>query len=250
MFIIVASMVAALVHRLRSLPLRRAASERARTNLARHFSPNMVEALAATDEPFGSVRRENVAVLFADIVDFSGQSEQQAPERVIAMLREFHGRMAQVVFEHGGTLDKFLGDGLMATFGTPQTADDDAPRALACARAMQVALEKWNVARAQAGESPVRVGVGVHFGPVVMGDVGDEQRLEYAVIGDTVNIASRLERLTRELDVPLVVSDDLVRKVRETPGSELGGLAPSPATALRGRLAPTAIWTLATPKAA
>ncbi|MBM3517943.1 MAG: adenylate/guanylate cyclase domain-containing protein [Alphaproteobacteria bacterium] len=205
----------------------------------------MVEALAATDEPFGSVRRENVAVLFADIVDFTELSEQHPPERVIALLREFHGRMAQVVLAHGGTLHKFLGDRLMATSGTPQAAADDPARALECARAMQAAIEEWNGTRAANGWRPVRVGIGLHFGPVVLGEVGDDNRIEYAVVGDTVNVASRLERLTRELDVPIVISDDLVRRVREVRGgADINGLTPAAATAPRGRTAETAIWTL------
>ena len=107
----------------------------------------MVEELARTDAPLGQVRRQDVAVLFADIAGFTDASANQPPEDVIALLRDFHGRMAKAVFAHEGTLDKFLGDGLMATFGTPRAGADDARRALGCARDMVVAVADWNRTR-------------------------------------------------------------------------------------------------------
>ena len=94
------------------------------------------------------------------------------------MLREFHGRIAQTVFEFDGTLDKFLGDGVMVTFGTPDTRADDAVRALDCARAIIHTISDWNAVRTARGEPTIKVGVGLHFGSVVLGDVGDENRLE------------------------------------------------------------------------
>ena len=102
------------------------------------------------------------------------------------------------MFAHGGTLDKFIGDSVMATFGTPQPGPRDAAHALACARAMLASLGVWNSERTARGEMALRAGIGLHFGPVVLGDIGDERRLEFAVLGDTVNTASRLEGLTRE----------------------------------------------------
>ena len=107
-------------------------------------------------------------------------------------LREFHARMEQEVFRHKGTLDKYLGDGLMATFGTPFAGNADASNALRCAQAMMAAVDRWNGERQAAGEPPICVSFGLHYGPVVLGDIG-LTCLEFAVIGSTVNAASRLE---------------------------------------------------------
>ena len=244
-FLIVAGVLAAAVHRTRKLAYRHAQAERDRANLARHFSPNMVDELAHQDQPMGAVRREQVAVLFVDIVGFTRTSENEDPERVIAVLRDFHRRMADRVFAHGGTLDKFLGDGLMVTFGTPYPRPDDAERALACARDMAAEIAAWNRQRANAGEPPVKAGVGLHFGPVVLGDIGDERRLEFAVIGDTVNVASRLEAMTRELGVDVVASNEVVAQARQ--GGAAGifdGLEEGAQATVRGRDEPVAIWTL------
>ncbi len=246
MFLVTAAILAAAVRRTRRLAHRHATAERDRANLARHFSPNMVDELARADRPLDAVRRENIAVIFVDIVDFTGASADEPPERIIGLLRDFHGRMANLVFRHGGTLDKFLGDGLMATFGTPRTAADDASRALACARGMAESVAEWNRERLRAGERPIEVGIGVHYGPVVLGNIGDEKRLEFAVVGDTVNVASRLESLTRDLGVSLIASEALIAEVRATSGALalLEDLRPDERP-LRGRAGTMPVWTLA-----
>ena len=105
------------IAKLREIDRLRAAAERARNNLSRYFSPNIVEMLAAQDEPLGAVRRETVAVLFADIVGFTRMAETMAPEAVMAMLREFHDRMTAQIFACGGTVDKYIGDAIFAVFG-------------------------------------------------------------------------------------------------------------------------------------
>jgi adenylate cyclase len=187
-------------------------------------------------------------VLFVDIVGFTRLGEGEAPERVIGLLRDFHARMAQAVFAHAGTLDKYLGDGLMATFGTPWPDADDAANALGCARTMTTAMALWNAERAAADLAPVRIGVGVHYGPVVLGDIGGESRLEYAVIGDTVNVASRLERLTRELGAEVVASAELVAALGDADRAEvLAGFQQGEHHAVRGREGRLGIWTLAAP---
>ena len=108
--------------------------------------------------------------------------------------------METEVFKHHGTLDKYLGDGLMATFGTPFTSDTDASNALACAKAMVDVVDNWNKERQRAGEEPIGASFGIHYGPATLGDIG-ANRLEFAVLGNTVNVASRLENLTREVGV-------------------------------------------------
>ena len=246
-FMIVAVTLAVAVRRGNDLLIRHAAVERERGNLARYFSPNVVEELSKNDEPLKQVRTQKVAVLFVDIVGFTAFADARTPEEVVRTLREFHALMEHEVFRHNGTLDKYLGDGLMATFGTPFTGETDASNALRCAQAMMAAADRWSGERKKAGEAPIRVSFGLHYGPVVLGDIG-LTCLEFAVIGSTVNAASRLEALTRTLDCALVVSDDLVRRAKAEIGSADAVFQPLKAQApqaIRGLEHPIAIWTQA-----
>jgi adenylate cyclase len=246
-FLISAVTLAIAVRRDNDLLIRHVAVVRERTNLARYFSPNVVEELSARDEPLKQVRTQNVAVLFVDIVGFTAFAEGREPEDVIRTLREFHARMEQEVFRHKGTLDKYLGDGLMATFGTPFAGDTDAGNALRCAQAMLATVEEWNAERRSAHELPIKVSFGLHYGPVVLGDIG-LTCLEFAVIGSTVNAASRLEALTRALDCALVASDDLVGRAKAEAGgagTEFALLIAQPPQTIRGFEQPIAIWTQA-----
>ncbi|MGH6898337.1 MAG: adenylate/guanylate cyclase domain-containing protein [Geminicoccaceae bacterium] len=245
--LIVAGILAAGVWRSRRLVLRQAVAARERANLARYFAPTMVDRLARADQPLGAVRAQPVAVLFADIAGFTRLAEHEAPEQVIALLRGLHARLEAAVFEHQGTLDKYLGDGVMATFGTPDAGPDDAGNALAAARAMLASIDAWNRARAVQGEPPVHLSVGIHYGEVVLGDIGSARHLEFAVIGDAVNVASRLEELSRTLATRLVASDALVEAVRAAGGRQatiLAGLERAAPQTLRGRSAPVALWVL------
>ena len=190
---------------------------------------------------------QNVAVLFADIVGFTAYADGRSPTEVIGTLRQFHERMEREVFRHGGTLDKYLGDGLMATFGTPFAGDSDAGNALRCAQAMIASIDELNRERKHRGEPPIRVSVGLHYGQVVLGDIG-LNRLEFAVIGTTVNAASRLESLTREFGCAIVVSDDLVQQARAEAGSsgaDFADLVAQPPQTIRGLEQPVGIWTCA-----
>jgi adenylate cyclase len=242
---LIAGILAVVVGRMQRLVYAQARVERARANLARHVSANLVEDLAAVDEPFGPVRTQEVAVLFVDIVGFTSLCERMTPDAVIAMLRGFHGRMADCVFAHGGTLDKFIGDSVMATFGTPRPGPHDAASALACGRAMLAALGDWNLERTAQGEPPLCAGIGLHFGPVVLGDIGDERRVEFAVLGDTVNTASRLEALTRELGASMAASQALVDRVLAQAGPRaLGGMRQHARLTVRGRAEALDLWTL------
>lgn len=174
-FLMVAVTLGISMRRLNRLLISNAGLERERANLSRYFSPNVVDELSQNDEPLKQVRKENIAVLFIDIVGFTKFAAGRDPYDVIAVLRGFHARMEAEVFRHHGTLDKYLGDGLMATFGTPVTTPLDASNALACARAMVDVIDQWNREREQAGEPQIQVGIGVHFGPVVLGDIGANQ---------------------------------------------------------------------------
>lgn len=238
--LIVATILSIAVWRTKRLMNRQMSAERERANLARYFSPALVEELSDIDEPLGAVRSQNVAVLFADIRGFTTLSEKQSPEEIIALLRAFHSRMADVVFRHQGTVDKYIGDAIMATFGTPIVSERDAANALACARDMLESIEHWNAERTSSGRDPIEVSVAVHYGPAVLGDIGDERRLEYAVIGDTVNVASRLEKVTREKGVSAIVSGDLADAAGAN--ADLRSLGE---TRVRGREAPVRLYALA-----
>lgn len=244
-FMIVAMILALAARRSNALLISHAGLERERTNLSRYFSPNVVEQLSRNDEPLKQVRTQNVAVLFADIVDFTAYADGRSPMEVIETLRLFHARMEREVFRNDGTLDKYLGDGLMATFGTPFTSDRDAVNALRCAQAMIGAIDELNLERKSRGEPPIRVSIGLHYGEVVLGDIG-LNRLEFAVIGTAVNAASRLETLTREFGCAMVASDDLVQRARNEAGSSDADfllLAQRPPRTIRGLELPVGIWT-------
>src|SRR5579863_7183223 len=199
--------------KLREIDRLRAAAERARSNLSRYFSPNIVEILASQDEPFGAVRRQTVAVLFVDIMGFTRMAEAMAPEEVVTLLRQFHEQMTAQIFKCGGTVEKYIGDEIFAVFGVPMASDSDAVNALTCAELMLDALDRWNSERKTRGEPTLTIGIGLNYGPAVLGDVGSEHSMSFTVIGDTVNTASRLQGLTRTLATPLVVSNAVVEAI-------------------------------------
>src|SRR5262249_14127187 len=235
------------IGKLREIERLRAVAERARNNLSRYFSPNLVDILAERDEPLGAVRRQTVAVLFADIVGFTSTAEQMMPEAVVRMLRQYHERMTAPIFACGGTIDKYIGDEIFAVFGVPEATVEDAANALKCANMMLAALDCWNTERAARGEQHLAIGIGLNFGPAVLGDVGSERSFSFTVIGDTVNTASRLQRLTRSLATPLVVGDPLVRAVKSGGADAACALASrlrdQGEQALRGRAGVIRIWT-------
>jgi adenylate cyclase len=235
------------VAKLREMDRQRIAAERARNNLSRYFSPNIVELLAAQDEPLGAGRRETVAVLFADIVAFTRMAEDMAPENVLALLREFHTRMTAEIFASGGTVDQYMGDGIIAVFGATAASPNDAASALNCAEMMLETLERWNHEREEKGDARLDIGIGLNYGPVVLGDVGSEHGMSFTAIGDTVNTAARLQVLTRSLKTQLVVGDAVVRAVQalsaEVAAERIGRLEDRGEYSLRGRTNPVRVWT-------
>jgi adenylate cyclase len=242
---IITGLLAAAVWRARRHMVRQVDAEAARANLSRYFSPDVAERLARSrgGGGMGAPAERPVAVLFVDIVDFTRLSERMSASDVIGLLREFHDHLATIVFRHSGTLDKFMGDGLMATFGTHQAQPEAARHGLACALEMATETQRWSAARVAQGKLPLRIGIGVHFGPGIVGDVGSGRRLEFTVIGDTVNLASRLERMTREHDAMLATSGALVTAVGEE-AARAAGLTPRGACPVRGRSAPVDLWVL------
>ncbi len=247
LLMVTAAITAAAVWRARRLLLRQVQSERARANLSRYVSPDLVDKLAQGGSPLATSDQRNVAVLFVDIIGFTRLAEESSPERIIVMLRGFHRRMAEAVFACGGTVDKYAGDSVMATFGALGEGRDDACRALRCACAMLDAAEGWNAKREARGAAPVRLGIGVHYGPVVVGNVGEQRHLQFTVIGDTVNVASRVERLTRDHGAPVLASADVIEAARREDDGAAALLAPfkeAGRVTVRGRRGEIGLWRL------
>ncbi len=203
-----------------------------RDRLSRYFSPQVAEHLAEQGESFGAGEIREVSILFADIRDFTALAERLDGREVVATLNEFHACMVNLLFSFGGTLDKYLGDGIMAYFGAPVARPDHAEQAVRCALAMQGELPHLNGVRAQRGKPALRMGIGVHTGKVVLGDVGAPRRREYTVIGDTVNVAARIEQLTKTLGVPVLVSEETRQRV---PGIEF---TPADTVSVKGKSLP------------
>jgi adenylate cyclase len=190
-----------------------------------------------------------VAILFADIVGFTRLCEAMPPENVMALLREYHARLEAQVFHFAGTLDKFIGDAVMASFGAPRPGMQDATHSFLCARAMLQSIAAWNQERAAMGQEAIHIGIGLHDGPAVMGDVGSERCAAFAVIGDTTNTTSRLQSLTRDLEADIVMSQALLEAIRrETPetAQALDGFQDAGWQKIRGRQNAMRVWTLNT----
>lgn len=176
---------------------RLAREEVARANYSRFMPEYVVKELLENPDSFRlGGATQLITVLFADIRGFTSFAENEDPEKVVGLLNEYFSAMSQIIFEHGGTLDKYIGDGLMALFGAPTASPDDARNAVRAAVAMQRRIATLNPELVAAGFSEVAVGIGLHTGDATVGYIGSEQRSEYTAIGDTVNLASRLESNT------------------------------------------------------
>ncbi|HEU5171407.1 MAG TPA: adenylate/guanylate cyclase domain-containing protein [Gemmatimonadales bacterium] len=167
--------------------------ETVRANFERYFAPNVAAEITRHQQAIllGGERRA-VTVLFADIRNFTAMAERMTPDDIAALLTEYFTEMVEVIFEYGGTLDKFIGDALMALWGAPVEHPDDARRAYQAAVAMQQTVEGLNQRWRAAGRPTIAVGIGINHGEVFVGNIGSHRRLEYTVIGDPVNVAQRL----------------------------------------------------------
>ena len=164
-----------------------------RSNFERYFAPNLAEQIANQQ---GAVQlggsKRPVFIFFSDIRGFTPMSEQMNPDEIATLLTEYFTEMVEIIFQHGGTLDKFIGDAIMAIWGAPIPHEDDADRAMRAAMDMQKVLAQLNKKWTSEGRQEVHIGIGINFGDVFAGNIGSDRRLEYTVIGDAVNTASRL----------------------------------------------------------
>jgi adenylate cyclase len=152
-------------------------------------------------------RRRRLTILLSDIRNFTAMSEGMLPEEVVSFLNDYFSEMVDAVFEHGGVLDKFIGDGMLAVFGSLDEEPDHARRAVRTALRMKVLLAKLNGERAVAGRAPINIGVGIHTDDVIVGNIGSRRRLEYTVIGDGVNTCARVESLNKEFGTTILITE-------------------------------------------
>jgi adenylate cyclase len=215
--------------------------EKKRGQLSRYFSPNLVSTIETAKEDFlkPGGTSQNVAVLFCDIRGFTPLSEKYSADKVIEMLSDYHEHMVEQIFKHGGTLDKFIGDAIMATFGTPIPTENDAENALLTAIDMKQSLAELNEIRERKGEEKIQNGIGIHYGQVVAGNIGTHSRLEYTVIGDTVNTASRIEGYCRSVKHDILFSAALKDKLAGTYSVKRIGRAK-----LKGKSEPVELFTI------
>ena len=214
---------------------------RYRAQFMKYVSPEVVEEILQNRDGLAlGGKRRHITVLFADVRGFTSISERIGPEQVVSFLDEYFAQVTQIVFKYGGTVDKFMGDGVMAIFGAPKSHADDA------ARAVKTGLEMIQMVEAQSEEwtkvlgKPPAVGIGINTGDAVVGRIGSELRSDYTAIGDTVNLASRLEALTKELAIPLLVSETTAAELKEDIG-----LKPLQRVKVVGREMPLLVYTSA-----
>ncbi len=204
----IARNIRGLVLRAEQESLHRADLERQKDHLSKYLSREIVDAVLANPAllRLGGTRRE-ASVLFCDIRNFTPLAERSPPEQVVQLLNEHFTNMVEIVFKYGGTLDKFLGDGLMAVFGAPTAVGQHELRSVLVAIEMVSTVAAFNARHKETGDQPLEVGVGIASGSVVAGNIGSPERMDYTAIGDTVNFAARLEGLNRQFETRIIMSE-------------------------------------------
>ena len=199
-----------------------ASLERSNTALGRYFSPEIKSEIEESEDGLAnqSPKDLEIAVMFTDLVGFTKLSENMEPKAVLKLLSTYQTLMVETIFQHSGTVDKFIGDAVMANFGTPRSHGNDAQNAFECALVMNKKLAAWNVEREASGLKRISHRIGIHFGPCVAGNMGSEQRVEFAVIGDAVNVASRICDACKEFDTNFLISDELAKRITHSEKSE------------------------------
>lgn len=232
------------IRRTRNLTARLFRSEQSRTALSRYFSPDVVERVLTVRDAGLLGNRRDTVILFADLVDFTRQAEALPPDQVFELLREFHGVMESQVFAHSGTLEKYIGDAVLATFGGLEGGGDDAARAMACAVDLQDAMGKLNRRRVERGAPPLELAIGLHYGPTVSGVIGEGRNMAFVVTGASVAIANRVQAEARRLNADIVISEDFARRCRSEGNCEprMADFELEASCRLKGLSQPLSLW--------
>jgi len=183
--------------------------ENLKGSLARYVSSHVAENILSSGELAQlSGERRIITIMFTDVRGFTSLSEKMSPEDVVMLLNEYFESMIDIVFKHNGTLDKFIGDGMMVMFGAPVPDENHASNAIRAALKMRDEMEKLALKFQKEKNLNLNIGIGIHTGPAVVGNIGSNQRMQYTAIGDTVNLAARVEASTKEFGVDILVSQD------------------------------------------
>jgi adenylate cyclase len=214
--------------------------DKVRDLLGKVVSPEIATQLLHSDLKLGGEERE-VTILFCDLRDFTGMSEKMAPTELLTLLNRYLDRMSSVIEKHGGVIDKYIGDAIMALFGAPVADPEAASKAIAASREMAQALNTFNRELVAEGRPTLAFGIGINTARVVAGNMGSKTRLNYTVIGDGVNLASRLETLTKDpaYDTPIIVSEATLRAIKDPPPARVLG-----EVKVRGKADPVRIYAL------
>ena len=172
----------------------------------RYVAPAAIDHMLTSPDEFLAGQRREITVLFSDIRGFTTLSEQMPPSEVVEILNEYLSEMTEIIFRYEGTIDKFEGDAILAFFNAPLKVRDHPEKAVACAMAMIERLAKLETHWEATGREPLRIGIGIHTGDAFVGNVGSARRMDYTIIGDTVNLASRIQDMTKGLDMPILFS--------------------------------------------
>ena len=187
------------------------AEKRVKSTMARYMSKEVVDQLLEAGEDQLGGKDQKISVLFSDVRSFTTISEALGARATVSMLNEYFATMVDVIFNNGGILDKYIGDAIMALFGAPFSGAHDADNAVTVANQMLLALQELNASRARSGRPALDIGVGLSTGNVIVGNIGSPKRMEYTVIGDSVNLASRLEGATKYYGTRILLSESTVQ---------------------------------------
>jgi adenylate cyclase len=191
--------------------------KRVRNSMARYVAKEVVDKLLASGEDFLHGNSHVATVLFSDIRRFTSLAEAMSPQETVTMLNDYFTSMVEVVFTHGGMLDKYIGDAIMAVFGSAIADQSDADNALVVATEMLRELTRFNQRRAEVGLEAIEIGIGIATGEVLAGSLGSRRRLEYTVIGDNVNLAARLECANKHYGTTILLAASTVEALRSRP---------------------------------
>jgi adenylate cyclase len=213
---------------------------RVREKMGRYLSPQVADHLVNDTGALGSTRLD-VSVLFSDLRNFTALAEHLAPEDIAARLTEYFDVMTDAIFEQGGMINDFVGDAIMAVFGAPLPDPQHASHAIAAAKAMELGLARLNETWRTRGIAPLKMGIGIHSGTVFAGDVGTRTRAKYSLVGDTVNVASRVEGLNRDMGTAILITD----ATRASAGL-VDGVVDRGKVTMKGRSQPVQVFELVT----